>query len=78
MNSVSAVERRNEKIGVGRIADDLVEINHIVERGFRADPLVDLITNPCLVRIPAGVGAGRRDVVAGDDRGADDPDALSP
>src|SRR2546425_12537881 len=76
MDSV-AVERRKDEIPVGRIAHDAVEIEDAAEWRLRADPLVYLVANGRLGRIPSGIGARSRHVVAWDDGDAEDPRAAS-
>ena len=46
-----------DQVGVRRIAHDLVEVDHVVKRRFRADPLVDLVPDPRLLGVPTSVGA---------------------
>src|SRR5204863_2403944 len=58
MNAVPAVERRVHEIRVRWIAHNSVEVDHGIERRFRADPLVDLVPDPGFVRVPSRVGSG--------------------
>src|SRR3989442_15916785 len=76
MDSV-AVERRKDEIPVGRIAHDAVEIQDAVEWRLRADPLVYLVTNGGLGRIPSAFGARSPHVVGRGGCDAEDTPAPS-
>jgi len=76
MDAVSTVEGRAHQIGVRGIAHDPVEVDDAIERRLRADPLVHLVLDPGLVRIPSCVGSGGRHSVTRNDRHPDHPDAF--
>jgi len=71
MDAVTTVERRKNQIDVLRILHDLVEIDEPVERGFGADPLIHLVPDLRLGRIPSRVVRFGRPVVSWNDRDAD-------
>ena len=52
MNAVPAVERRVDDVGVPRVLHHLVEINDRIERRAGANPLIHLVADPRLRRVP--------------------------
>jgi len=65
VDAVAAVERREDEVVVGRVADHRVEVDDGVERRLGPDPAVHLVADGGLGVVPAGVGARGRAVVRG-------------
>src|SRR5262245_55222510 len=76
MNAVPAVEARLKEIRVRWIPHHLVEVDHIVERAFRPNPLVDLVLDTRFFRVPSRVVCRGGHVVSGNDRDTVKTDAL--
>ena len=76
MDAVSTIELGAYEVRVCRIADNLVEVDDVIERRLRTDPPVDIVPDPGLVRVPPGVRSGGRHIVTGNNRYPDDPDPF--
>src|SRR5437879_2198116 len=76
MDAITAVIGWVDEVAVAWAANDLIEVDYTVKSRFRADPLVDLVTDSGLRVVPASVVLDGGDIVPRDYRDTNNFDAL--
>jgi len=77
MDAITAVIGWVDEVAVAWAANDLIEVDYTVKSRFRANPLIDLVTDPGLRVVPARAVLDGGDIVPRDDRDTNNFDALS-
>ena len=76
MDAITAVIGWVDEVAVTWAANDLIEVDYTVKSRFRANPLVDLVTDPGLQFVPVRAVLDGGDIVPRDDRDTNNSDAL--